>query len=67
MTRDELKPTGLLTARQAAQWLGISERKLRSLGLRQVRIGRLVRYDRRDLELFADLNATRPALRKAGS
>lgn len=60
-------PQGLLTTRQAAEWMGISERKFVTLGLRQVRIGeRSVRYDMRDLQQYADLNGDRPPLRKTG-
>ena len=46
----------LLTAREAATALSISERKLWELTnrnlIRSVRIGRSVRYDIRDLEAF---------------
>jgi excisionase family DNA binding protein len=49
----------LLTAREAAAYLAISERTLWSLTaprgpIRVVRIGRTVRYDRRDLLVFVD-------------
>lgn len=48
----------LLTARQTAKVLCISERKLWELTnrgeIRHVRIGRAVRYDRRDLAMWVD-------------
>jgi len=51
-------PAPLLTARQTAEALAISPRKLWSLtaggALKCVRIGRSVRYDRRDLIAFID-------------
>lgn len=63
MPRDQLQP-GLLTTKQAAEWLGISIRTLAGLGIRQVRFGeRIVRYDVRDLQQFADLHGDRQPLR----
>ena len=48
--------TGLLNRKQAAQWLGISERKLWELTNRReiasVRIGNRVLYDPADLQTF---------------
>ena len=48
----------LLTAREAAQFLRMSERKLWDLtdcgDIRVVRSGRYVRYDRQDLEAWLD-------------
>jgi len=54
--------TGLLTPREAAAWLKVSVRLLAALPIRRVRIGRLVRYDPQDLQLFADLNGDRDRL-----
>ncbi len=55
---DPTVPTLLLTARQAAQALAISERSLWQLthdGLMPVvRVGRSVRYDPRDLREFIE-------------
>jgi excisionase family DNA binding protein len=49
-------PRPLLNDRQAAEILGVSIRTLPNLvkrqGLRQVRLGRSVRYDPSDLEAF---------------
>ena len=42
----------LLTPRQAAAELAISERHLWNLKIPTVRLGRSVRYDRRDLEQY---------------
>ena len=51
-------PTLLLTAKQAAEALAISPRKLWSLTasgeISVVRLGRSVRYDRADLERFIE-------------
>ena len=48
----------LLNRREAAAWLGISERKLDSLTasgeLRRVKIGSSVRFDPRDLNAFIE-------------
>ncbi|SMP65568.1 DNA binding domain-containing protein, excisionase family [Neorhodopirellula lusitana] len=48
----------LLKEADAAKWLGIGRRKLWSLqasgALPVVRIGRSVRYDKQDLELFVE-------------
>lgn len=64
----EIKTVGLLTADEAARWMGISVRKFRSLDLRRVQIGRCVRYDVRDLQLYADLNGNRtPFNRRLGA
>ena len=58
---------GLLTTRQAAAWLGVSRTTFLTLGIRQVRFGeRIVRYDVRDLQQFADLHGDRPSLRATG-
>jgi hypothetical protein len=60
---DVIQP-GLLTTRQAAAWLGVSVRTLNGLGIRQVRFGeRIVRYDVRDLQQFADLHGDRQPMR----
>lgn len=60
-------PQGLLTTRQAAEWMGVSPRTFVTLGIRQVRFGqRIVRYDLRDLQQFADLNGDRQPMRKTG-
>lgn len=60
-------PQGLLTTQQAAAWMGVSYRTFVTLGIRQVRFGeRLVRYDVRDLQQFADLHGDRPRLEKTG-
>jgi hypothetical protein len=56
--------SGLLTIREAAAWLGVSVRTFNGLGIRQVRFGqRIVRYDVRDLQQFADLHGDRQPLR----
>lgn len=51
-------PPPLLDSRGASKWLGVSPRTLWSLTdsgrLRAVRIGRLVKYDPRDLLAFID-------------
>jgi hypothetical protein len=63
-----MKPTGLLTAKQAAAWLAVSERTLRALQLRKVHVGkRAIRYDVRDLQQYADLNGTRPPMRSTAA
>jgi len=55
---------GLLTTRQAAAWLGVSRSTFLTLGIRQVRFGeRIVRYDVRDLQQFADLHGDRQPMR----
>ena len=53
---------GLLTTDEAAQWLRVSPRTVKSLPLRRVLIGRSVRYDVKDLQAFADLNGDRDRL-----
>ena len=64
--RDEI-PNGLLTTQQAAEWMGVSVRTFVTLGIRQIRFGeRLVRYDVRDLQQFADLHGDRPPMRATG-
>lgn len=58
---------GLLTTRQAAEWLGVSRTTFLALGIRQIRFGeRIVRYDVRDLQQFADLHGDRPSMRATG-
>lgn len=59
------RATGLLSAKQASEWLNISDRKLRSLTrsgeVACAKIGRRVLYRIRDLERFVER-----AVRKAG-
>lgn len=50
---------GLLKPREAAAWLRVSERLLKQLDIRRVRVGRLVRYDPIDLQQFADRHGDR--------
>ena len=55
---------GLLTTKQAAALLGVSRSTFLTLGIRQVRFGeRIVRYDVRDLQQFADLHGDRQPMR----
>lgn len=54
----------LLTAHQAARYLGISRSTLYATAIRRVRIGRAVRFDVRDLDAFIELHATRPPVRR---
>lgn len=54
-----LTKPGLLTPRQAAEWLGVSLRTLYNQPIRYVKIGRLRRYDVADLQAFADLHGNR--------
>lgn len=54
---------GLMTPKQAAAWLNVSLRTLYNLPIRHVKIGRLRRYDPRDLQLYADLNGDRTPVR----
>lgn len=58
-------PIGLLTPKQAAAWLACSVRTLYNLPIRRVKLGRLTRYDVRDLQLFADLHGTTDRLTRA--
>jgi len=53
---------GLLKPREAAEWLKVSPGLLKKLPIRRVRVGRLVRYDVRDLQQYADLNGDRDRL-----
>jgi len=54
---------GLLTKEEAAAWLRVSPRALAKLPIRRVKIGRkIVRYDVKDLQQFADLNGDRDRL-----
>jgi hypothetical protein len=60
-------PQGLLTTKQAAEWMRVSIRTFNGLGIRQVRFGeRIVRYDVRDLQQYADLHGDRPRLERTG-
>lgn len=54
---------GLLTPKQAADWLSVSLRTLYNLPIRRIKLGKCTRYDPQDLQQFADLNGTRPPLR----
>jgi hypothetical protein len=66
MARAQIQ-SGLLTTRQAAAWLGVSRTTFLGLGIRQVRFGeRIVRYDVRDLQQFADLHGDRQPMRSTG-
>jgi len=58
-------PMGLLTPKQAAKWLACSLRTLYNLPIRRVKVGRLTRYDVRDLQLYADLHGTIDRLERA--
>jgi hypothetical protein len=58
-------PVGLLTPKQAAVWLACSVRTLYNLPIRRVKVGRLTRYDVRDLQLYADLHGTIDRLERA--
>lgn len=49
---------GLLTTDEAAAWLRVSPRTVKSLPLRRVRIGKLVRYDVRDCKRSRTSTAT---------
>jgi len=54
---------GLLTKEEAAAWLRVSPRALAKLPIRRVRIStRVIRYDVKDLQAFADLNGDRDRL-----
>lgn len=56
MTAENTQTARLLTAKQSAAYLAISERKLWEMSksniIPVVRLGRAVRYDRRDLDAF---------------
>lgn len=59
MENDNDNSSGLLTGLEAAKFLGISEQTLRihrikGGGVRFVKVGRLVRYRKRDLEAYLD-------------
>ena len=60
---DAPQPAGLWTMRQAWEWLGVSRAMFYTLPIRRIRIGRAVRIDPKDLELYVNLHADRPALR----
>lgn len=47
-------PPRLMPAPQAAYYIGVSESKLRSLGLRRRRQGGKLGYDRADLDDYVD-------------
>jgi hypothetical protein len=53
---------GLLTPKEAADWLHISRSTLYTLPIRRIKIGRCSRYELSDLEVFVALNATREPL-----
>lgn len=57
-------PSGLLTPKEAAAWLGVTTRTLFNLDLRVVKVGRLNRYDVRDLQQYADMHGNRPRLER---
>ena len=50
----------LLSERDAAEYLSIGTSTLRTLGLPVMRIGRLLRYDVKDLDRFADRRDEQP-------
>lgn len=62
MTESTIDSGGLLTAREAAAWLHVSDRTLWSLTqagtVRCVRLGRSVRYDLADLRAAAEAAKT---------
>lgn len=58
---------GLLTPKEAADWLSVSLRTLYNLPIRRIKLGKCTRYDPQDLQQFADLNGTRPPLRVPSS
>lgn len=47
-------PPRLMKAREAAEYLGMSETRLRAVGPSPRRVGRWVVYDRKDLDRWAD-------------
>lgn len=63
MTDNSVVTNGLLKSSEAAEWLKISLRTLANLDIRRVKIGKCVRYDVRDLQLYADLHGDRPPVR----
>lgn len=67
MTDNSAVTNGLLKPRDAAEWLKISLRTLANLDIRRVKIGKCVRYDVRDLQLYADLHGDRPRMRLPGT
>ena len=58
MVKIETLHDGLLTTKEAAAWLRISSRHLQNLAKRgaipRIKLGASARYDRRDLQAYAD-------------
>ena len=72
MTAAPDPPSALLTRRQAAAWLSVSERKLLDMTAPKgpvpvLRDGRWVRYDPRDLARYIEAAKCRPSLPAADS
>jgi len=62
-TQPESLAPGLLTKEEAAAWLRVSPRTLATLAIRRVKItSKILRYDVRDLQQFADLHGDRDRL-----
>ena len=57
--------SALLKPQAAADYLQISLRKLYTLPLRRIKIGASSRFERTELDLYIQLHATRPSIRKA--